>query len=461
MTAAMLTDLLKSLGLLGAFLLIGVALRAWIKPLQKTFIPASVIGGGLLLLLGPQGLNLLPVPSEWYSYYSLLPGVLIVPVVIATPLGLHYRKSDGNNNREIFKNVIPLAAIGVAVALLQFAVGYGTHAAFSGSYELYDVFGLELGIGFVGGHGTAGVLGNMLSELNLPYWESSQGVAITTATFGLVGGILIGIILINWAARHRETALLTKPADIPRAMQVGFERDAAKQESSGRETTLSTSIDVIGFHAALIFAGCGAAYLLLKLVKTLQIPILSDISVWAYGLIFMFFIWDIICRCKLDYLVDAKVKGHITGSFTEFAVIGAVASLPVQAVGSYLVPILVMVAIGFVVTTLVLFFLCKKFLRGYWFEQMIGTLGMSTGVFITGVLLLRICDPNLETPALASYSLSYSINSVVYFAMLNMFIMLPMSIGAGMTAVTALGMALICIAIAVIASRLVFRKSKL
>ena len=49
MTSAMLTDFLKSLALLRAFLLLGVFLRAKVKFLQKAFIPSSVIGGFLLL----------------------------------------------------------------------------------------------------------------------------------------------------------------------------------------------------------------------------------------------------------------------------------------------------------------------------------------------------------------------------------------------------------------------------
>lgn len=456
MTAAMLNDLLKSLGLLGAFLLIGMALRATIKPLQKTFIPAAVIGGVLLLILGPQVLDVLPVPEEWFIYYSLLPGVLIVPVVTAAPLGIRFRKKGEVGSGSFLKNVIPLSCIGIAVFLLQVAVGYGVHVIFSGSSDFYDVFGIELTIGFVGGHGTAGTLGNMLSELNLSYWETSQGVATTTATFGLIGGILIGIMLINQAARHGQTALLTKPADIPRSIQVGFERDTVRQSSSGRETTMSSSVDVIGFHAAIIFFGCGLAYLLIKIMKFWNVPVLSSISAWTYGMIVMFILWGFICKCKLDYLIDAKVKSHITGSFTEFAVIGAIASLPVKAVATYIFPILVMVVLGYVVTTGVLFFLCRHLLKGYWFEQMIGTLGMSTGVFITGVLLLRICDPDFETPALASYSLAYSIISIIYFAMLNIFIELSLSIGAGMTALTAAGIALIFTGAAIVASRIAF-----
>ncbi|NME35398.1 sodium/glutamate symporter [Fusobacterium sp. FSA-380-WT-3A] len=456
MTSAMLTDFLKSLGLLGAFLLLGVFIRANIKIFQKTFIPAGVIGGFLLLILGPQCINILPVPGEWFKIYSLLPGVLIVPVVAAVPLGLNIG-SGKSTDSDILKNVIPLIGIGLGTSMFQFAVGYGTHVLFSGQ-DLYDVFGIELAIGFVGGHGTAGTLGNILSGLNLPYWQTSQGVATTTATFGIVGGILIGIGLINWAARHGHTALLKKPADIPEPLRIGYQKDMAKQNSIGRETTLSSSIDTVAFHAAIIFVACGLAYIVLAFTKKFKIPVLSSISVWAYAMIVMFIIWGIMRKLNLNYLVDDKVKSKISGSFTEYAVIAAIASLPIKAVAAYIIPILVMVIVGYIVTTGILFIFCKKYLKGYWFEQMIGTFGMSTGVFLTGVLLLRVCDPNLESPALANYSLSYTITSIIYFAMLNLFIMLPMSSGAGVTTMVATGLGVVILIATVVSSRVLFGK---
>lgn len=455
----MLSDLLQSLGLLGLFLLIGMALRAVCKPLQKAFIPASVIGGFLLLILGPQVLNVLPVSEEWFSYYNLLPGVLIVPVVTAVPLGLHLQTKDGKGSGEFMKNVVPLIGIGVGVSMLQFAIGYLTNMVFQGSYpDMYPQFGIELGIGFVGGHGTAGTLGNMLTELNLDYASVSQGVATTTATFGLVGGIVLGIVMINWAARKQHTAVLSKPADIPTPMKVGFEKDITKQGSAGRETTMGSSIDTLAFHAAIIFLGCWLAYIAVKFAKALNIPVLKSMSVWAYGMIIMFIIWGLMCKCKVDYLVDGKIKSRITGAFTEFAVIGAVASLPIKAVAAFILPILVMVALGFVVTVAGLLLMSKRFLKGYWFEQMIGTFGMATGVFITGVLLLRICDPENETPALASYSLSYTITSVIYFALLNLFIVLPMSYGAGVTALVGLALAAAFFLLTVVSSVVSFGK---
>ncbi len=461
MTSAMLTDLLKSLGLLGSALMIGVFLRGKLRFLQKTFIPASVIGGFLLLILGPQVLNVtgaLGIPLEWYRYYSMIPGILIVPVVAGVPLGLRLGHTGNETDPGFMKNVFPLFFIGLGVSMAQFAVGYLVHLMFRGSYTLYDQFGIELGIGFVGGHGTAGTLGNTLKEMNLPYWETSQGVATTTATFGIVGGILIGIALINWAARTGRTALLDKPADIPTVFLRGYEPDIKKQNSMGRETTQSSSVDSLAFHASLIFLACGLAYLCIKGAKAANIPVLKSISVWAYGMVCMFIIWGIICRLKIDYLVDGAVKSHITGSFTEFAVTGAVASLPIKAVATYIVPIVVMCLIGYVVTTGWLLLLSKKLLKGYWFEQMIGTLGMATGVFITGVLLLRICDPDLKSPALTTYSLSYTVTSIVYFALLNLFITLPTSAGVLTTVISACGISIACLIGALIAGRVCFGK---
>lgn len=424
MTSAMLADLIKSLGLLGAFLLLGVFLRAKVKVFQKTFMPASVIGGFILLLLGPQVLDVfrfIGVPNEWFTVYGLLPGVFIVPVVASVPLGL--RLGGGKNGAGgMIKSVLPLMGIGMAVSMMQFALGFGTHLLFKNSFDFYDVFGIELAIGYVGGHGTAGTLGNMLGALNLPYAQTSQGVGTTTATFGLVGGIVIGIAAINWAARHGQTALLKKPADIPEPIRVGFEKDPAKQGSIGRETTSSSSLDTVAFHAALIFLACMLAYGAVSVAKSLNIPVLKSISVWAYGMIIMFGIWGIMNKLKIDYLVDGKVKSKVSGTFTEFAIIAAIATLPIKAVAAYIVPILFMCFFGWIFTFFMLFFFCKKFLKGAWFEMMISTFGMATGVFLTGVLLLRICDPDFETEALPNYSLSYTITSVIYFALLSMFI---------------------------------------
>ncbi|WP_303115814.1 sodium/glutamate symporter [Fusobacterium sp.] len=436
----MFSELLNSLGLLGLFLLLGTFLRAKIKFFQQTFMPASVIGGFLLLILGPVCFNILKISPEWLKIYSLLPGILIIPIVASVPLGLKF-----SSEVKSVKNVLPLAFIGLGIAMFQFFAGFSMQYIFNGKYDFYRTFGWELGLGFVGGHGTAGLLGNMLQNANLPYWETAQGVATTTATFGIVGGILIGMLLINFSSRKGYTAILKKPGDIPESFKIGYIKDTEKQPLLGRDTTLSASIDSLAFHFAIIFSVCLISFKLLEFMKTHKIFILDKISIWAYSIVVMFIFWNLMCKLKLDFLVDSKVKAKISGTLTEFAVIAAIASLPIKAVFAFIVPITLMCIIGFILTTFFLFYMCKYFLKDYWFEHMISTFGMSTGVFLTGILLLRICDPDFKSPVMTNYSFAYTIISITYFALLNLILatlldkglfsgaMLSLAIGIGFT----------------------------
>lgn len=461
MTSQLLTELIQSMALLSVFLLIGTFIRAKVKLFQKTFIPASVIGGFLLLLLGPIVSNILPVPQSWITTYSLIPGILIIPIVASVPLGLKLggsKSGEGNGNGGL-KSILPLFCIMGVVAFLQYVVGFGTNIAFKAAgYEIYDAFGWELGMGYSGGHGTAGLLGSMYRELNLPYWELSQGIAVTTATIGLIGGIVIGMVLINWAARKGYTSILKKPGDIPENMKLGYEKDIKKQGSLGRETMMSSSIDTFAFHLAIILTACGIAYLLLVVAKKFAIPGLSSISIWAYAIVVMFGIWGIIQKLKIDYLVDSKIKGKISGTLTEYAIIAAIASLPVEAVLTHMAPILTACVVGMAATIFPFLFLCKKFLRDNWFEHMIAAFGMSTGVFLTGLLLLRICDPEMESPVLGNYSLSYTLLSVLNFAIMPILLNIIVNKGAIAMFMVSLAFCVVYLIGAIISSKIVFRE---
>jgi len=212
------------------------------------FLPASVIGGFVGLLLGPivwQGKGGIPIPSAWITTWSSLPGILIVPVVASVPLGMKFGQSRGSG-KKTSANILKTFALILGLSAVQTMIGYTVREIFvhvQPQLNLYPTFGYELSNGFAGGHGTAGVLGSYYKGLDLPFWEIAQGITTTTATFGLVGGVIIGIILINIAARTGKTALLTKPGDIPIDMAKGYQMDVSKQKSMGNETTLNSSIE--------------------------------------------------------------------------------------------------------------------------------------------------------------------------------------------------------------------------
>lgn len=84
---------LISFAWLGLALIMGRMLRGWIPALRRAFIPSSIIGGMLLLLIGPEVLGRLApglppvVTGESVAIWSGLPGFLINIVFAALFLG--------------------------------------------------------------------------------------------------------------------------------------------------------------------------------------------------------------------------------------------------------------------------------------------------------------------------------------------------------------------------------------
>lgn len=420
MTSALLTELLCSLSIIGGLLLVGTFLRAKVRLFQKLFLPASVIGGFVGLLLGPIVLGdmaLLRVPEAYINNWSLLPGILIVPIFAAVPLGMFMNKSSSapaSAKSKTAPNVLKAFGVFAALGSIQSIIGFGTNLAFtSAGTDLYRTFGYELSQGFCGGHGTAGAVGKILDGLGLSYWSTAQGVATTTATIGIIGGMLLGIIFINAAARAGKTAILKKPGDIPAEMSRGFVSDIDKQASLGRETFMNSTVETISLHMAVILAGCGIAYWIMGLLKGTGIAAFANLPVWIYAMVVMFAINALLINLKLDWMIDSRVKAKISGALSDFAITAAIASLPVKAVMEYAVPIIVMCVLGFVATYLFIFKLQDSLFKGdYAFERSIIAWGCGTGVMITGMMLLKICDPNYETPALADFSMGFSLLSL-------------------------------------------------
>jgi len=401
-----MNNFLSIVSYLSVLILFGVFIKSKIKIFQDLFIPASIIGGLIGLTLGPDllGKYFSIVPKEWQSILRGIPGILIIPILISVPLGLEINKKT-----KMMKNTVNTAGILFLITFTQLFLGYFTNFIFDKFFNisLYKSFGAELNSAFAGGHGTAGVVGRTLKELGAEYWELAQGVTVTLATIGLVFGIVFGIYQIKV---NSDKILKT---DILQEYKNGYIKEKEKQPSIGKETMLNTTVDTLAYHIAIIFAVSGIAALSLNIFKYYKIPILSKITVWSYGMTLMFGIWRIFVKSGVEWSVDSKIKGKITGTLTEFAIVSAVSTIPLKAVISYIFPILVISIFGLYFTWILIYKLSKKYFKDYIFERALAMFGTSTGVFITGLLLLRICDPKLETPVLQDYSLGFSITALL------------------------------------------------
>lgn len=419
MTSQLLTQLLQALSLLSVLLLVGTFLRAKVKLFQSLYLPASVIGGFIGIIISPEILGRFSnysISEEWIKTYSLLPGILSVPIFAAIPLGMFL--NENKNIKSMYPSKV-LICFGLfqCASMSQSAIGYATNMFFNKinpQLNMYRTFGYELSAGFAGGHGLAAATGKLLEGFGIPQWEIAQGVALTTATIGLIGGIVFGIIFINLAVRKNKTKIIKRINDnADKSMEVGYNKDINKQNSLGRETFLSSSIETITFHLAIIFTVCGIAYIVLNFVKKMNIAGLNVLPVWTYSMIIMFALNFIIKKLNLVWMVDAKVKAKIMGTLSDFAIVSAMTSLPIKAIINYIAPITVMCILGFIITYLLVFPLNSFFFKeDYSFERAIISWGTLTGVLITGMTLLKICDPEYKSPALSEFSLGFSLMSV-------------------------------------------------
>lgn len=433
MISGVLTELLYTFIGLGCLLLLGTFLRAKIPLLQQLFLPASVIGGFIGLLIGPNvwpsgGLTLLP--DEWISICSLLPGLLNTFVVSAIPLTMLGRSSVGA--RKSVLNASKVFIIILITFAIQIIIGLVTQYIFTNQYGLYNTFGYELMAGYNGGHSTTGVLGGLLSELGLPYWELAQGVSATTATFGLVGGMILGIVYLNIMTRMGKASVLDRPSKLPTDMLQGLRLDPNTQPALGYETTHTSTIESITFHLSLILVCVGISYKAVGFIKNHNIPLLSSLNVQIFCIPVMFLIVESFKQMGLTSLIDSKTASKISGVSIDFIITAALSSMPIQIVLRYALPILVMCVAGYVMTALTLIVACKYAFPDYHVERVLSMWGSCTGTYTTGITLLKMADPDYSLPVMQEYSTGFIISSALSYIVMSVAVPLMLQYSLGL-----------------------------
>lgn len=394
-------NLLYDFAVAAALLFVAKIIRCKFRFIQHAYIPAALLAGFLGLFLGPQFLDILPFSSEIASYPSILIAVLFGSMFVGT--------RGKMSVKSVLKGAGDTMLINGASEMMQFAVfiliGVAVlPVAFSG---INNAFGLMLPAGFVGGHGTAAAIGGVLGDAG---WADASTIGQTFATVGLLGGILLGVVLINFGARKGWTKVIRGINELPEEMLTGVVPEG-KAASLGRSTTNGVSIDSLTWHACLVLVSVGMAYLVNEGLKI----VMPGISFPTYGLALLcgVVVQLVLKAVKLDSSVDKDVITHIGSSATDFLVVFGIASIKVSVVVQYWVPIVALSVLGFLFVTAWLLLVSRRFFCNYWFEHGIYIFGMSTGVLATGVILLRITDPEFRTGVLQDFGLAWIVLSVM------------------------------------------------
>ena len=410
-------------------LLVGFALRAWLRPLAVLYVPASVVGGflGFALVqtglrLGPAGLN--DATAAVAGSLSGWPGTLIA-VVFA---GLLLERS-GKSFKDAAAGAARQGVVVWIIVLGEIAIGIGlTWLLVRPFYDVPPGFGQLIETGFAGGHGTAGAMGVLYRDaLHFP---AGRDLAFFFATVGLIWGVVSGIGFVNLGVR-RGWLTRRSPADSPDARPasdtLNYERqteprripvitgleDRADPPPAAFAVVRGEVIDPLLFQACILTAAFGVGWLLQlgfvgaagRVLSDQTMRFLGNVPLFLFTLIGGLIVREVMHGLGVGDLIDPHSIRRLVAAAMELLIVAAIATLRVEALVAYFWPVLLLCVAGSAWCAFCLLVVCRRLLpKEYWFELGLINYGMSTATTAQGMLLLRIVDPDLESGAAEDYA---------------------------------------------------------
>lgn len=384
--------ILVDAGLIGLLLIIGAWLRAVIRPIQSLMIPASVIAGILGLLLGPEVLGWLPFSDQLSTYSSVLIAVVFAAVAM----------TDDFDVRKLNRNVGGFAAHGVLMYSLQVALGMAVVLFFlQPLFDSPDALGVILFAGWAGGYGTAAAMGDAFAASD----PAMASLAFTSATVGLIIGIVGGLIQARIAARKGHVKAFTSISNLPKEERTGLIRETNRRPSLGQHTFTGSSIESLGFQVSLVVMIAAAAYGLSLVIANFW----PDLAVPVFVLAFLtgLAVRAAMSKAKVATYVDKTSLQSISGTATDVLIVAGIASIQPQIVADFGIELLIMFVFGLAVTLFLGLWVAPRLMQEGWFERSIFTWGWSTGAVSTGIAMLRVVDPALKSGTLEDFGIAY------------------------------------------------------
>src|SRR5215510_11377367 len=396
-------DVGLSMVLLALVFLAAALIRKRSRHLRALFVPTAVIGGFLALALGPEGVGRFVdsngiFPDQTFAVWEALPAMLINVMAASLLLGEPLpppRKTWGIASPHVIMAGI-MSAGQFAVAGLLVLVLLGPACDFN------DKGGALIEVSFAGGHGTLAGLGPVFDEYGA---GDLVEVGLGLATIGLVTGVVVGTILINYAIRSASIPVArenpTTPdedLDIDHHLPRPDQEPMDEWQGMGQVTAAGVALGV----------SIAVGLVLLELFR------------WIFGLFgsdffekFPLFPFTIIggvlvqlaaVRYGFSWAVNRRAVEGLGGLAIDGIVICAIGTLSLSALGDNIGPLLIL-AVASVAWSIVLVFLIgRRVFERDWFEHSIAEFGEGQGNVATGFMMVDMIDPARQTGVVRGYS---------------------------------------------------------
>ncbi len=408
---------------MASMILVGTVLRARIPWLQASLMPASLIGGFLGFALISSGLSFGYVSADFVAFAFHFFTLSFMSLVLTG--------QDQTAKQPSVQAGGIWLSIGWTMSLaLQALVGLAVILTFNLATdgELSAYLGMLVTHGFTQGPGQAMAMGSIWQQEFAVSNAVSFGLIYASA--GFVISFLVGVPMARYAIKHGLNA--NTSARLSEVFLKGVHL-AGERPEAGRQVTHSGNVDSLVYHLGIL----GVAYLLTDAYLLQAQSLLAGTTLLGLpmGLLFshnLFFIHGLlVClgvRALMDrlgygHMIDNETQKRITGSSVDLMMVATIMSIQLSLLTAYALPI-ALVCISVALTTAVLCFGFGRLLNTLPIERAVTLFGCCTGSTGSGLLLLRILDPDLSTPV--ARELAYFNVAIILFSVHILMFMAPL-----------------------------------
>lgn len=374
-------------------------MKRMIPVLQASLIPASVLGGGILIVIaavfkavtgeimfetdffGGNGTATL----EIITYHCLALGFI----------GATFKSSNGKLTKQRSIEIFNTGVTTVATYLLQAILGFGiTIVAAMVMKDFFAAAGVLLPFGFGQGTGQALNYGGIYEYEH--GFEGGKVFGLTIAALGFLSASIGGVIHLNVLKRRGVIKLQNLKEGAILSEEIQGENEVPMQES----------MDKLTIQLALIMGAYTIAYYLMSLLGNL-LPGMKSV-IFGFN-----FLLGVLAATLTKTVINVLHKKNIihrqyvndflmtrlSNFFYDIMVVAGIAAIRLSALEQYWGIILILGVAGLVSTYAYNRVVAKTLFPDYTEEQFLAMYGMLTGTASTGVILLREIDGEFKTPA--------------------------------------------------------------
>ena len=374
--------------------------------LKRVGIPEALVAGLIGLALAPSGpLPLLPEPvmQLWADLPLALLTLVFATLLLAKPLP----KLAG-----LWQPVSAQVLLSLTLAFGQFLVaGLAVLFLLQPWLGVSPLMACLIEVAFEGGHGSAAAMGPSYASLGFP---TGAALGLALSTVGLLTSTLVGGVLVVVGRSRGWTSSWPAPAPqgAPDAAGPGPSDQARSPQRpvppQGPLQQLAAWAVNLALAGVAVLVGVGLLALLRGLAERTGggfALVIDALPVFPLALVGSILVRLVLERLHLDGWVSAPIQGQTGTLSADLLITAATAGLDLALLRQDWLPLSVLSLAGLLWNLAVILLLAPRILPKDWFERAVIEFGQATGVAASGLLLLRMADPDDRSEALQAFSI--------------------------------------------------------